>query len=348
MKAPLLLGQVAPQPVLPKAAAGTAPSGPGAQPAKGRRDSDEETECADEEQDGDSEVTPDDHPLCIDPLALVGGLCLACASMDTAFSNPKVRHEFRVFALRTGALSAVCMLVALICLVPLAIPVLFLDVFYNMDTHLWLLGTLCYFLITLPQTQLFVARYFLYRRLDEVFFEALAALDPKWAMNLEAMPPEKRWRTLLRMGQKLLIVMLVLPALLLCARVPYLGGVVMPLFTVWHVRGWIGKKRAIVAALIMLVPQWRYPCTVVLVFYREVMVLGRALLEPYFRRDKEARKDAGKMFGEHEAVILGFCMPLYFVTALPLVGPSLFVIAQSMSPALLVRMAASSKQEEVA
>mmetsp|Transcript_52976 Transcript_52976/g.124094 ORF Transcript_52976/g.124094 Transcript_52976/m.124094 type:complete len:339 (+) Transcript_52976:98-1114(+) len=294
-------------------------------------------EDPDEEEWG-SETTPDDQPLGVNPVEFLNGLRLCGVSMEAASAKQKVLDEFRVFVQRTAILSASCCVFALICLIPLAIPVLILDAVFHLETHVWLLGTLCYFLVTLPQVQLFVARSLLYRRLDEVFFEALTSLDAKWAMSLEAMKPERRWRTLVRMAHKLIVVMLVLPALIIFSRMPYLGALVMPLFTVWHVRGWIGKKRAIVAALIMLVPSWREPCTVVVVLYREVMVLGRALLEPFFRRDKEARKEAGKFFAANEALILGFCFPLLIFTSLPIIGPATFVLAQAMSPTLLVNM----------
>ncbi|KAJ3058618.1 hypothetical protein HDU99_006719, partial [Rhizoclosmatium hyalinum] len=212
-------------------------------------------------------------------------------------------------------------------------------------------------MLAMPELGLYVVRYYFPGPMDRIFHESLTlfmgeienpnfrltknatqvineSFDPKnekkvWYGNLQAFF-SRYWSRI-----KILLLVWAL------SFIPILGRLAWPSATFFYIGAKVNYPFAgLIFVLSFVHPTLgKYVRGPLMRAVLELRALARELVEPYLSRSKMTREQKQNWLTKHDAVIVGFALPLFLLHWIPLVGPALyFALATSASARLCLEL----------
>jgi hypothetical protein len=176
---------------------------------------------------------------------------------------------------------------------------------------------------------------------EDVFFITLAELDPKLADQLKRKQPIRIGEWVILYAKRMLRLLGLSIVVFLWYYTPILGYLALPCAQYFYSSRLFGPKTGLVVSAIslggeLLGGQIHHWILLALNFVIASIELSRELLEPYFTRLPDYRRQPAILRQRYYRLMFGFSLPFTLLMSVPLLGVPLWGVAQAAAAALVV------------
>jgi len=275
------------------------------------------------------------------PVAFAEGFRTFAKSSIDVFRVPKVRKAFKKQAFALLGVSVGLFIAGYLLMYPVYVLLKPISMVFNISSIYAMLARVQrhLFAVTSPVLVIGFVTLFMRRTLDKLFFAYLHKINRPYAERLKSLHPlptttvvrKKSWRLVRYLAGQF--------GLIFVRHVPVIGYFLTPLMQVAVLRHHLGWQRSALFAAFSLVPFVSDVAATILHYYFAVLTLSREFLDPYFLRTQETQREEWRLMRKHEALIVGFSLPMLFLTSLPLIGPLMYTIGCAAVAALVLDIA---------
>eukprot|EP01089_Gocevia_fonbrunei_P012118 TRINITY_DN2776_c0_g1_i2.p1 TRINITY_DN2776_c0_g1~~TRINITY_DN2776_c0_g1_i2.p1 ORF type:complete len:255 (-),score=16.35 TRINITY_DN2776_c0_g1_i2:60-824(-) len=176
---------------------------------------------------------------------------------------------------------------------------------------------------------------------ESIFFTTLDTLDPVLSTELQN-TKTINFRTWLVIFIRRMAKLIGLAILLnIWGKIPYFGLLALPAAQFYITKNTFGVNPAIVLTIFQLAPlPFISTATKIFIvkFWIASVALSRELLEPFFSRLDDYRRDVPRIRHKNYALLFGFALPFAIILGIPILGPLSYGLAQASVATLVIEL----------